>query len=151
MHITVRPATIADIPSLVDLYRSLEDEQTARKPVWALTDGLDEPVETQFLDLLNDDSRWLGVVVGMLAARTKNMLDRAKGHLIGTVTLIYTDPDARGVGVGHEMLETQLTTFRAVGIQYFDAPVGPGQRAAKNFFEAHGFAARSIVMHHHDD
>jgi len=157
MHITVRPADRADIPSLVDLYRSLEDEQTVRKPVWALTDGLDEQFDMQFLRLVEDHDAWLlvgqidDVVVGMLAARTKSMLERAGGQLIGTVTLIYTDPDARGVGVGHEMLETQLTTFRSLGIQYFDAPVGPGQRAAKNFFEAHGFAARSIVMHHHDD
>jgi len=135
----------------------MEDEQIVRKPVWALTDGLDEQFETQFLRLLEDDQAWLlvgeidGVVVGLLAARTDSMLERARGQRIGTVTLIYTEPEARGVGVGHEMLDTQLNTFRALGIRYFDAPVGPGHRETKNFFEAHGFAARSIVMHHRDD
>ena len=78
------------------------------------------------------------------------MLDRADGARIGRIRLIYTEPEARGVGVGHQMLEHVLAELRARGIRYFDAPVGPGQRAAKNFFEAHEFAARSIIMHHAD-
>jgi len=157
MHISVRPANRHDVPHLVTLYRSMEAEQIVRKPVWALTDGLDEQFEEELLRMLEHDECWLllgeidGVAVGFLAAMINAMLDRAHGERVGTVSLIYTDPDARGVGIGHEMLETQLATFRKLGIEYFDAPVGPGQRAAKNFFEAHGFAARSIIMHHHDD
>jgi GNAT superfamily N-acetyltransferase len=78
------------------------------------------------------------------------MLERAGGAQIGRIRLIYTEPEARGVGVGHEMLESALEQLRALGISRFDAPVGPGQREAKNFFEGHQFAARSIIMHSSD-
>jgi len=43
-----------------------------------------------------------------------------------------------------------MASMRAEGLRLFDARVSPGHRAAKNFFEAHGFSARLIVMHHAD-
>ncbi|MDJ0791191.1 MAG: GNAT family N-acetyltransferase [Acidimicrobiia bacterium] len=156
MDITVRAATEADIGYLVDLYRDMEAEQVAKKPIWALTDGLDEPYGAQLSDALEQPESWLwigeidGVTVGFAWVTIEEMLDRAGGRRLGRIRLIYTTPDARGVGVGHAVLTQALDTLRAVGISAFDAPAGPGQRAAKNFFEAHGFAARSIVMHSAD-
>lgn len=156
MDITVRAATEADIGYLVDLYRDMEAEQVAKKPIWALTDGLDEPYGAQLSDALERPESWLwigeidGVTVGFAWVTIEEMLDRAGGRRLGRIRLIYTTPDARGVGVGHAVLTQALDTLRAVGISAFDAPAGPGQRAAKNFFEAHGFAARSIVMHSSD-
>jgi hypothetical protein len=44
-----------------------------------------------------------------------------------------------------------LTEHRALGIRLFDARVLPGHRLAKNFFEAGGFSARLIIMHHVDE
>ena len=156
MHITVRSAQTDDITRLVDLYREMESEQTVRKPVWALTDGLDEPFELSISAALDADDPmvWLGEIdgasLGFIWFTVEPMLERAHGSRIGRIRLIYTHPPARGVGVGHCMLEAVLEGLRARDIRYFDAPVGPGQRAAKNFFEAHGFAARSIIMHHED-
>lgn len=156
MQISVRPATNADIHRLVSLYGDMEREQMERKPIWALTDGLDERFDMSLFHAMSDDESWLvvgeidGVIVGFAWGTIEPMLDRAGGERIGRVRLIYTEPEARGVGVGHEMLEHVVGTFRDIGIRYFDAPVGPGQRAAKNFFEAHGFAARSIIMHSAD-
>jgi hypothetical protein len=49
------------------------------------------------------------------------------------------------------MRELTLGILRDRGITKFDAHVLPGHRLAKNFFEAGGFAARSITMHHDDD
>jgi GNAT superfamily N-acetyltransferase len=157
MEITVRSATNADVTSLVRLYEDLEDEQVAKKPIWALTDALDHRFDLSLHRAMQADESWVvvgeidGVIVGFLWATIEDMLDRADGDRIGRIRLIYTEPDARGVGVGHEMLEAAFGILRPLGIRYFDAPVGPGQRATKNFFEAHGFAARSIVMHHADD
>jgi hypothetical protein len=48
------------------------------------------------------------------------------------------------------MRELALSILRDKGITKFDAHVLPGHRMAKNFFEAGGFAARSIIMHHDD-
>lgn len=157
MEISVRDATNADVPHLVHLYHDLEAEQTAKKPIWALTDALDERFDLSLHHAMREPESWVlvgeidGASVGFLWATVEPMLDRAGGERIGRIRLIYTEPEARGVGVGHEMLEAAFARLRPLGIQYFDAPVGPGQRATKNFFEAHGFAARSIIMHHRDD
>ncbi|MEZ5176092.1 MAG: GNAT family N-acetyltransferase [Acidimicrobiia bacterium] len=156
MHISVRPASLEDLPRLTALYPLAEEEQTARKPVWALTDGLDRPLRDALSSAISDPESWFlvgeidGVVVGFIWATVESMLDRAAGRQIGTIRLIYTEPDARGVGVGHHMLEAVLRPMRELGIGDFDARVGPGQRLTKNFFEGHEFAARSIVMHHSD-
>ncbi len=156
MHISVRQARNSDIPRLVSLYDEMEAEQTDRKPIWALTDGLDERIDLSLFHALEQDDSWLlvgeidEVVVGFVWITVGAMLKRAQGSRMGRIRLIYTEPEARGVGVGHAMLETALERFRELGIQHFDAPVGPGQRAAKNFFEGHNFAARSIIMYQAD-
>jgi len=57
------------------------------------------------------------------------------------------EPEAREVGVGEAMADALVAHCddrRCIGI---DAPALPGHRAAKNFFEAHGFTARALVMH----
>lgn len=156
MDITVRSAVNADIFRLVALYRTLEAEQTVRKPIWALTDGLDERFDLSLFHAIDKPDSFVlvgeidGAIVGFLWATIEPMLGRAGGAQIGRIRLIYTETEARGVGVGHEMLETALDRLRARGIAHFDAPVGPGQRETKNFFEGHGFAARSIIMHSSD-
>jgi ribosomal protein S18 acetylase RimI-like enzyme len=156
MEISVRLATRDDIPRLVSLYRIMEEEQTERKPIWALTDGLDQPFDASLTIAVEESGSWVyageidGAIVGFLWATIESMLGRGQGERIGRMRLIYTEPEARGVGVGHNLAESALAEFRALGIRYFDAPVGPGQRAAKNFFEGHGFAARSIIMHSAD-
>jgi hypothetical protein len=48
------------------------------------------------------------------------------------------------------MLDLALSQLRERGLRRFDAHVLPGHRLVKNFFEAGGFAARSITMHHAD-
>ncbi len=156
MEISVRAATTDDIDVIVALYRTAEDEQTAKKPIWALTDGLDLDFAESIERAMRTDESWVlvglidGVIVGFLWATLEDMLTRAEGARIGYIRLVYTDPDARGVGVGHHMLEAIMTTLRGLGIRHFDANAGPGQRATKNFFEGHEFAARSLIMHHED-
>lgn len=156
MRITVVEATPADVDRLVEMYGDLEPEQTVRKPIWALTDGLDETFRQSFVNAIEAPESWVyvgqidGTTVGMIWTTIEPMLSRANGARMGRIRLIYTEPEARGVGVGHEMLETALGVLRDLGIRLFDAPVGPGQRNTKNFFEGHEFAARSIIMHHAD-
>jgi hypothetical protein len=48
------------------------------------------------------------------------------------------------------MMDAFMIDARARGITLFDAHVSPGHRESKNFFESHGFTARSIVMHRSD-
>lgn len=149
-------AVNADVIRLVSLYREMEEEQTARKPIWALTDGLDHRFDMSLFRAIEGEDSFVlageidGATVGFIWATIEPMLDRAQGAMIGRIRLIYTEPEARGVGVGHTMLTEMMDLLRSRGIHQFDAPVGPGQRAAKNFFESHRFAARSIIMYSAD-
>ena len=154
--VTARHATAEDLDVLVDLYRGLEDEQTVLKDMWPLADGLAEPVTDSVEALLNaPDAVTIigeleGCPFGFAVAMVIDLLPQAEGLQVGSVRLIYTDPPARGVGVGEAMIGFLLDQLRERGLRRFDAHVLPGHRQAKNFFEASGFAARSIVMHHND-
>jgi GNAT superfamily N-acetyltransferase len=61
---------------------------------------------------------------------------------------VFVEEGARGVGLGEAILEDLVAWFADRGCVGVDAPALPGHRQAKNFFEAHGFVARLLVMHH---
>jgi len=157
MEIGVRPATEQDLDVLIDLYRVLEAEQTDLKDMWPLADGLAEPADTSMKEMLADSEVriFIGTIdeypFGFIVTRSEGLLPQAAGKRVAAVRLVFTHPEARGVGVGEAMINAVLEHFRAEGYTRFDAHVLPGHRAAKNFFESAGFAARSIVMHHSDD
>ena len=157
MNVSSRRGTIDDLDQILLLYRALEAEQSAIKPIWSYADGVDEPAEASFKDILEDPQSLLyigeidGYPLGFLWARSEPLLVHADGERVGVIRLIFTDHEARGVGVGEAMIVPVLDELRASGHVRFDARVSPGHRHAKNFFEANGFAARLIVMHHDDE
>ncbi|HEX2062985.1 MAG TPA: GNAT family N-acetyltransferase [Acidimicrobiales bacterium] len=85
------------------------------------------------------------VVVGFGAGCTEQLRN---GQLLGLIDEIYVDPEARAVGVGEAMMAELLEWFRQCGCAGVDATALPGLRHTKNFFEASGFSARLLVMHH---
>ncbi len=157
MKLTARRATPDDLGVLEKLYRSLEKEMVALHTMWPLADGLDEPVIASFRTALDDPDAIVligeieGYPFGFLLARVEPLLVQAGGEQVGAIRLIYVDMEAREVAVGEEMREMALDILRKRGITKFDAHVLPGHRLAKNFFEAGGFSARSIIMHHDDE
>jgi ribosomal protein S18 acetylase RimI-like enzyme len=124
--------------------------------MWPVADGLDEPVAESFRDALDEPDTVVligeidGYPFGFLLARVERLLAQADGERVGAIRLIYVDQEAREVAVGEEMREMTLAILRQRGLTKFDAHVLPGHRLAKNFFEAGGFSARSIIMHHDD-
>jgi ribosomal protein S18 acetylase RimI-like enzyme len=154
MRVGARPAARSDLGVLVSLYRGLEKEMTALHPMWPLADGLPEPADQSIAAAIDEPDTLVslgeleGIPVGFLLARVEPLL--AEGEIIGVVRLVFVDPEAREVGVGEAMLALALDRLRQRGVTRFDAHVLPGHRLAKNFFEAAGFSARSIVMHHDD-
>ena len=156
MEVSARPAVLADIPELVRLYGRLIEEMVALKAVWALTEGLPEPLEHAFEAAITAGDSWVtvgsldGAPVGFLLGRSEALLPQAGGERVAAVRLIYTEPEAREVGIGEALMSGFLEARRAEGYRYFDAHVSPGHRLAKNFFESNGFKARHIVMHHED-
>ena len=157
MRVIARPALAADFPALIRLYRGLETEMTALHPMWPLADGLAEPVESSFERLLVDPDVLLvmgeidGYPFGFAMARIEEILPQAAGEKIGSIRLIYVEPEAREISLGEEMRDYLIDELRRRGMSRFDAHVLPGHRLAKNFFEAGGFSARAIIMHHDDN
>lgn len=155
--INARLATADDIPILVELYRGLEKEMLDLHPMWPLADGLAEPVDESLARAIEDDDSLvvIGSVIdypfGFLLARVESILAQAGGEQVGSIRLVFVELEARQVAVGERMRDLAMGLLRERGISKFDAHVLPGHRLAKNFFEAGGFSARSIVMHHDDD
>ncbi len=157
MRVEAVLATIDDIAVLESLYRGLEEEMTALHPMWPKADGLDEPVSVSFASAIEDPDVivLLGVFedipFGFLVARVENLLAQANEEQVGAIRLIYVDHPAREIAIGEVMRDKAMEILRGRGIARFDAHVLPGHRLAKNFFEAGGFSARSIIMHHDDN
>jgi ribosomal protein S18 acetylase RimI-like enzyme len=157
MKVSARIAGLDDTMVLESLYRSLEQEMESLHDMWPLADGLDEPVSDSFASALDEPDTIVligeidGYPFGFLMARVERLLAQADGELVGAIRLIYVDREAREVALGEEMRDTVLEILRGRGITKFDAHVLPGHRLAKNFFEAGGFSARSIIMHHDDN
>ena len=151
-----RLAGTGDVPSLVRLYRALELEMAELHPMWPLADGLAEPVEASFEHLLADPDALVaigeidGYPFGFVVARVEEILPQAGGETIGSIRLVFVEREAREVALGETMRDYVMDLLRQRGISKFDAHVLPGHRLAKNFFEAGGFSARSIIMHHDD-
>jgi ribosomal protein S18 acetylase RimI-like enzyme len=156
MRASARHATSADLGSLLTLYGLLQEEMVALHGMWAVADGLDEPVQEALRALTDDPDSYViigeidGHPFGFLVATIDDLLMQANGEKIGSIRLVFVEKEAREVGVGEAMRDLALATLRERGIRKFDAYVLPGHRLAKNFFEAGGFSARSIVMHHDD-
>ncbi len=154
--LSARPATAADVPVLLDLYRRLEAEQTALKDMWPLADGLAEPVAETLARLVSTEDAVVvvgeieGYPFGFVVALIEELLPQAEGQRVAAIRLLFTDHEAREVGLAETMMGFLLGELRQRGLTRFDAHVLPGHRLAKNFFESSGFAARSIVMHRAD-
>jgi GNAT superfamily N-acetyltransferase len=69
-------------------------------------------------------------------------------YLVAAVDGVFVDERARGIGVGEAILTAVVEWATGRGARGVDAPALPGNRTAKAFFEAHGFVARLLVMHH---
>lgn len=151
-----RPASTDDVEELVRLYGRLAREMDALESMWSLADGLPEPIGAAFAAAIEDDETVVrvgsidGVAVGFVLARVEPLLPHTD-EVVGAIHFVFTEPEARGVGVGEAMRDDTIEDLRARGVGRFDAHVLPGHRLAKNFFEAGGFSARHIVMYHEDD
>ncbi len=149
---TARAATPDDVGRIVELARELRIELGAHRggALWATRDAAGEPLEAHLEELLaRPDARVVvgtfdDFVVGFGAVIVEELRD---GTRLGVVTDLYVEPEARAVGVGEAVADALVEHCRAEGCVGVDVIALPGHRAAKNFFEAHGFTARAIVMH----
>jgi GNAT superfamily N-acetyltransferase len=153
VNLCARLASADDLPRLRELYRMLEAEMVALKPLWDLAEGLSEPVDTSLARLLDDDHAVVlvgeleGVAFGFLVGLLEELLPQAGGASRATIKYIFTEEPARQVGIAETMMGSFLEWADGHGAEHLDAHVSPGHRLAKNFFESNGFKARHIVMY----
>jgi len=147
-----RPATVADVPRIVELARLMQAELRAMRggALWAERDAWPEPLDDAYRALIGragalvvvgaiDDS-----AIGFGAVVLESL---RSGRTLGVITDLFVEEGARSVGVGEAMADALVAHCRARNCVGIDAPALPGHRAAKNFFETHGFTARALVMH----
>lgn len=149
---TARRATSDDVARVLSLSAELRAELAVLRggDLWWRAH---DPVQHSHADLVallgySDECVLVGciddAVVGYAMVRSRLLPDGA--HL-GTVTEIFVEAGAREVGVGEALLRAAVEWAGERGCIGIDATALPGHRAAKNFFEAQGFVARSLTMH----
>jgi GNAT superfamily N-acetyltransferase len=65
----------------------------------------------------------------------------------GLLDACYVEPSARDVGIGRLLLDSAVAWLADQGCSGIDGTALPGDRSAKNFFEAAGFKARVLTMY----
>lgn len=147
---TARPAGPADIEDMARLWAHAVAELDGPRGGRLLAGALSRPDLEGFLAAALDDPDRLFVIgfiddvpVGLASAR----IERDRREAVADVELIFTEPQARQVGVGESMLEVVAGWSAQHDVVGLDAPALPGNRAAKSFFETQGFQARLLIMH----
>jgi GNAT superfamily N-acetyltransferase len=147
-----RPASAEDIPRVVELAELMRAELGAMRGgrLWVERDAWPEPLELAYGALLERDDALLLVGAiddAVIAFAAVVVEDLRSGARLGVITDLFVEPEAREVGVGEVLADALVDYCRAAGCLGIDAAALPGHRAAKNFFETHGFTARALTMH----
>jgi ribosomal protein S18 acetylase RimI-like enzyme len=148
-----RAATAADLDRIVELARGLRAELGTYRggELWGERDVDGEPLADAFGEVMSDARATVvvgtldRVVVGYGIMRVEVLRDESR---LALVPELFVEPEARGVGVGEAIMDALVARARELECRGVDVVALPGHRAAKNFFEEHGFTARAIVMHH---
>ena len=147
-----RPASAEDIPRVVELAELMRAELGAMRggALWVEREAWPEPLEDAYDALLAHDDALLlvGSIDDAVLAFAAVVVEQLRsGARLGVITDLFVEPEAREVGVGEVLVDALVEHCRAAGCIGVDATALPGHRAAKNFFETHGFTARALAMH----
>jgi GNAT superfamily N-acetyltransferase len=151
----VRRATSDDSPRLAVLAQELLDDMASiRGGSLLIEPELDPSGEHALLarlpELVDDPQRLVvvgsldEVVIGFALGHFQDLGDHGRR---GVLDACYVEPGARELGVGRMLLDAAITWFKESGCRGADGTALPGDRGAKNFFEAAGFKARLLTMY----
>jgi ribosomal protein S18 acetylase RimI-like enzyme len=147
-----RPATADDIPRVVELAALMREELGAMRggALWLAREAWPEPLEDAYDAVLaREDAQLLvGTLDDVVIAFGAVVVEQLRsGARHGVITDLFVEEPAREVGVGEILIDALVAHCRQRGCVSVDALALPGHRAAKNFFEGHGFTARALTMH----
>ncbi len=119
--------------------------------LWLEREAWPEPLHDAYRVLLDRDDAYLcvGTIDDTVMGFGAMVLEKlGHGRTLGVITDLFVETMAREVGIGEAMADQLLAFSTARDCFGVDALALPGHRATKNFFEAHGFTARALTMHH---
>ena len=142
------PIDGADIGGVVDLLERAHGDQLLQRDgeMWATVNAVpvtEERIRQRAEHGLVLVGTVLGATVGVVVARH----DEVSGKRLALIEELYTEPEARGVGVGRRLIDVVEAWARETGCIGIESMALPGDRDTKNFFEAAGLIARAIVVH----
>lgn len=142
-EVTVRPATLEDLPVFEDLWRAAQEVQGGFRPFAFRMDPI-EYFRSRFLATIGEeDGTWLaaeagGTVVGM-ARLELDTPSRVSDEQVLEMSRVSVAPEWRGRGVGRLLLAEAERIAREAGCRFVVARVFSGNRDALAFWDAVGF------------
>ena len=136
---SVRSATLDDLPVLEELWRAFEAE--VPPPAHEEVDHATELAEIRAI--VEAGLAWLaerdGAAVGMVLARRR-------GPRVGRITDLYVTPAARRTGVAGALLRSVAGRFAADGVDTIDLEVMASNAAARAVYARLGFRDEVLVL-----
>ena len=140
-----------EFPRLAELHRLAVATATPERggEVFAARETAGEPLEDWLRQRAQDGGVWAGTIDDSVVGYAVATLEEARsGVRLARVEALFVEEGARKVGVGAALMAVILEWATARGCTGVDAWALPGDRHTKNFFEASGFSARLLTMHH---
>jgi GNAT superfamily N-acetyltransferase len=147
-----RAATDDDLPVVAELAAQLRAATADQRggPLWSVYEALPAPTVDSLAGRLRDPE--LATIVGtldgvVLAYGLAHLTTVRDTRTLAVIDELLVAEPARAVGLGEAVLGALVAWAAAHGALGVDATALPGDRSAKNFYEAAGFTARRLVMH----
>ncbi|MBM3662190.1 MAG: GNAT family N-acetyltransferase [Actinobacteria bacterium] len=137
----VRQVLPSDEPDLVELRRRVVDDLMQYRGAAGL-------IAASAATAASEDSsvHLVVTVAGVVAGEARGLLLADSEEIpLCRIEVLCTDPELRGLGIGHLLIEAvaDWAAQRSAGVM--EAAALPGDRSTKNFLEAHGLVAHLIV------
>ncbi len=146
-------ASAADLAVLSGMLQACTAELREERggELWSLTEGYAELSGLEQLlaarvdaeDQLTVLAAFDGIDAGCALAELRTLRD---GRQLCHVTDIFVTEGFRSIGVGEVLIDHVLTWAQDRSAISVEVTALPGARETKNFFESHGFKARSLLL-----
>ncbi|MEZ5322668.1 MAG: GNAT family N-acetyltransferase [Microthrixaceae bacterium] len=137
--VVVRPAAHSDSAALDSLRRTCRAEVLGRRGGEGLVGSAAKVAD-------HSADRTTHTIVAEVAEAVIGFATLKPVDEAAELSELFVHPLVRGVGVGHELLVAARRLAASCGCARVDSHALPGDRATKNFFEAHGMVTRLLVV-----